>query len=343
MSARFRIGITRDVLGADGKPFFDDIGLELLDAHPGVEWEILPELTDAVTRAQASEYDGMLVLGPRVTADTLAGSPRLSVIARYGVGYDAIDVPACTAAGVAVTITPDGVRRPVASAMLAMVLALAHRVKERDRLVQEGRWADKTSILGTGLTGRTLGIVGYGNIGREFRALSAPLEMRTLVHDPYATPDGDVELVDLDRLLAESDFVTVCCPLTEDTRHLIGARALERMKPTAYLVNAGRGPVVDEAALVRALDAGTIAGAALDVFEVEPTPADHPLIGRDSVLLTPHAIAHSDQLIRDSGRSACRSLLDVADGRAPQHLADRAVLEVPRFAARLTAPTGVGA
>lgn len=338
MSNEFRVGVTRDVLGADGRPFFDDLGLELLDEHPRVDWEILPERVDVITPQHTADYDGLLLLAPRVARSSFGTSTRTSVIARFGVGYDTVDVDACTESGVAVTITPDAVRRPVASAMVAMVLGLAHRVRERDLQVREGRWAEKFTVVGTGLTGRTVGLIGLGRIGAEFRRLLAPFETEFVAYDPFADREraaaSGIELVELETLLRTSDFVCIAAPLTDSTRKLVDADALALMKPTAYLVNAARGPIVDEEALVASLRGRHIAGAALDVFDPEPPAPESPLLSLDNVVLTPHSIAHSDELYRACGRSAVASLLAVAEGRAPEHTVNRAVLTSALFRSR---------
>jgi phosphoglycerate dehydrogenase-like enzyme len=331
----FRVGLTRDFLNPRGELVFGDIGLGTLDV-PGVAWEFLPEPADELQPHHVAGYDGLLVLGPKVTAGTLAGNDRLAVVARFGVGYDNIDVPACTAAGVALTITPDGVRRPVAVAAITFVLACGHKLVVKDRLTRAGRWADKLNHMGTGVTGRTLGVIGVGNIGREIFHLAGPFDMRHLGYDPFVTtaPPG-VELVSLDRLLAEADFVVVCCALSAETRHLLNRERLGRMKPTAYLINVARGPVVDQAALTDALVHGRLAGAGLDVFDPEPISPDDPLLRLDNVTLAPHAICWTDECFGNNGRSACRSLLDVAAGREPAHVVNREVLGGERFRAKL--------
>jgi phosphoglycerate dehydrogenase-like enzyme len=227
--------------------------------------------------------DGLFVCGGRFTERSFAGAPseRLLCLARWGVGYDRIDVPACTAAGVALTITPEGVRRPVAVTELGLILALALKLPLKDRLVREGRAGEKIYHFGIGLTGRTLGSLGVGNIGSELFRIAAPLEMRAIAHDPYARPEQaaalGVELVPMERLLAESDFLCVNTPLTPETRGIIDEAVLARMKPTAYLVNTARGEIVRTDALTRALQEGRLAGAGLDVTDPEPLPPDHPL------------------------------------------------------------------
>lgn len=332
----FRIGLTRDFLTPVGKLAFGDIGLSLLDA-PHVSWQFLDEHAPELRPDQITGYDGLLVLGPKVTANTLKGNSRLAIVARFGVGYDNVDVAACTEAGVALSITPDGVRRPVAVSAMALLLACSHKLLIKDRLTRSGRWADKLTHMGMGVTGRTLGVVGVGNIGRELFHLAKPFDMRHLGYDPFLTtaPDG-VELVSLDRLLAESDFVVVCCSLSAETHHLLNAERLAKMKPTAYLINIARGPIIDQRALTLALQQQRIAGAGLDVFDPEPISSDDPLLKLDSVILAPHAICWTDECFGNNGRSACRSLLAVADGRPPEHVVNREVLTSPRFLEKQT-------
>jgi D-3-phosphoglycerate dehydrogenase len=344
VSALFRVGVTRDFLRPDGSLGFGDIGLDALATAGDVTWELLAENTPMLRADQVQDFDALLVLGPRITAATLAGAERLAVVARFGVGYDSVDVEACTRHGVLVTITPDGVRRPVAVAILTLILALAHRLPAKDRLTREGRWAHKLDYMGTGLTGRTLGLVGLGNIGREVVALARPFDLRFMAHDPYLRREDaealGVELVDLPTLLRTSDFVTICCALTEETRHLLSTERLALMKPTAYLVNMARGPIVDQQALAEALSERRIAGAGLDVFEEEPIRPDDPLLKLDNVILSPHALCWTDECFRGIGRSACISILEVAAGRTPLHVVNPAALEHPRLQAKLRARAG---
>lgn len=335
----FRVGITRDFLKPDGSLGFGDIGLGLLDQNSDLYWQFLPAACDEISPGVADEYDALLVLSPRVTALSVEGCRTLKLIARFGVGYDNVDVEACTRNGVMLSITPDGVRRPVATSALTFLLALSHKLLVKDRLTRTGRWHEKLHYMGTGLTGRTLGVIGLGNIGRELFRLAAPLEMRHVAFDPYVSGENaaaaGVELVALDSLLAEADFVVVCCALTADTLHLIGRERLRLMKPTSYLINIARGPIVDQAALTEALVERGIAGAALDVFETEPVPDDDPLLQLDHVIVAPHAIAWTDELFLGNGRAACQSILDVAEGRLPGHIVNRQVLETPALAAKL--------
>ena len=338
MPQPFRVGLTRDFLNQDGNLSYGDIGLGLLDQAPDVEWEFLPENTTELRPDQIEGYDALLVQSPRVSATTLEGSERLAVVARFGVGYDNVDVPACTRAGVLLTITPDGVRRPVATSVITFLLALSHRLLQKDRLTREGRWMERLDYMGQGISGRTLGVLGFGNIGREVFRMSAPFGMRHLTFDPNVSPEEaraqGVTLVDLDALLAESDYVSICCALTPETRHLINASRLARMKRSAYLINVARGPIVDQAALTAALQDGTIAGAGLDVFEQEPVDPNDPILTLDNVIVAPHALCWTDECFLGNGRSACESILDVAAGRVPRSVVNRQALEHPRARAR---------
>lgn len=337
MAETFRVGITRDLLAEEGSAGLGDIGLGLLDRAPDIEWEFLADKTPELSAELVRRYDALAVLGPRVPAATMEGADRLTVIVRYGVGYDSIDIEACTRSGIAVTITPDGVRRPMATAILTLVLALSGRLLQKDRLTRSGAWAEKLDYMGVGLTGRVLGSLGLGNIGREVFRLATPFEMRHVAHDPYAQAGSvpGVALVDLDTLFRTADFVVVNCALTAETRHLVNAERLASMKPNAFLINTARGPIVDQSALTDALRAGRIAGAALDVFEREPVDPDDPILTLDNVIVTPHALGWTDEWIRLTGRSALGGILDVAAGREPPNVVNRDVLESPLFQAKL--------
>ncbi len=322
--SKFRVGITADVLKSDGLPIFGEAVLGLLD-DPALQWEYMDPGSEEVTQEQAARYDAICAMITTVTPQSLAGKDRrLKLIARFGVGYDTIDVPACTQAGVLLTIAPDGVRRPVATSALTFVLMLAQKVLIKDRLTRSGRWNEKSDHIGTGLTGRTLGSIGIGNIGAELFRLAKPLEMEFIAHDPAADSGFaaglGVRLVDMETLFRESDFLTVNCPLSDATRGLVSRQLIGSMKPSAYLINTARGPIVDEHALYEALAGGRIAGAGLDVFEQEPTLPDNPLLKLDNVIVTPHGICFTDECMRGLAESAFRSVLDVAAGRKPTYI-----------------------
>ena len=327
----FRIGITRDTLREDGTSIFDPRVLEIFDREH-LEWEFIRENVRELTDAHAAAYDALCVLNPRVTAATVSGPDRrLRIVARMGVGYDSIDVAACTANGILLTNTPDGVRRPVATSILLLILALSHKLLTKDRITRAGRWAETTMHMGVGLSGKTVGSIGVGNIGSELFRLLAPLNLVHLAYDPYAKREDAeilrVRLTDKDTVLRESDFLCINTPLTSETRHMIGEHELSLMKPTAYLINTARGPIVEEKALHAALARRRIAGAALDVFEQEPIGADHPLVGLDNVILTPHSICWTDEFFRNNAESAFRSVVAVARGQTPTFVVNRDVLK----------------
>jgi phosphoglycerate dehydrogenase-like enzyme len=339
MSRTVRVGISRDFLTPTGDVGWGEIGLGMLDAAPGVAWEFLAEKTSELAVEQIRDYDALGVLGPRITERTLAGADRLAVVARFGVGYDTIDIDACTRHGVAVTNTPDGVRRPMASATLTFILALSHRLIDKDRLTRAGRWAEKLDYMGYGLTGKTVGLIGLGNIGRDVARLLAPFEVRRIACDPFVPTEQalalGVELVDLETLLREADFVVTLCNLTTETYHLLNAERIGLMKPTAFLVSMARGPIVDQGALTAALRERCIRGAALDVFEQEPVDPADPILGLDNVILAPHALCWTDEMALGVGRSVMESILAVARGEPPRFVVNRDVLDSPLFQAKL--------
>jgi phosphoglycerate dehydrogenase-like enzyme len=324
MASTFQVGLTGDFRTPDGRIGWGDIGLALLEDAPDVEYRFLDVTAGEIPPEQLAGLDALVGLLPRVTARSLEKADRLRVVARFGVGYDNVDVAALTAHGTLLTITRDAVARPVAQAALALVLGISHRLLDKDRLVREHRWQDRLDFMGTGLTGRTVAFVGWGNVGRTISGLLAPLGVRQTAHDPYADPAAaaaaGVELGDLHAVLAGADFVVVTAALTDQTRDLVDAAALARMKPSAFLVNVARGPIVDQSALAAALTEGRIAGAALDVFRDEPPAPDDPILSAPNTLFSPHATCWTDELALANGTSAIRAVLDVRDGRRPAHV-----------------------
>ncbi len=336
----FKVGITRDFLSPEGELTVGDIGLDVLDRATGLKYDFLAEDTRELRADQVRDYDALLVLGPSVTAITLQDVDRLAVIARFGVGYDEVNVEACTHHDVALTITPDGVRRPLAAAAMMFILALSHKLMMKDRRTRAGQWWDLTpDFVGMGVSGRVLGVVGLGNVGRELLMLAQPFGMHHIAYDPYvgaeAAAGAGAELMPLDALMSTADFVCVCCPLTAETRALIDAERIGLMKPTSYLINVARGPIVDQQALTAALREQCIQGAALDVFEEEPIDAHDPLLSLDNVILSPHGICWTDELIRGNGVEACTSIVEVAAGRVPRHVVNRCVLSQRGFQEKL--------
>lgn len=340
MTNPFRVALSRDLLDSRDKPSFGSGQLKLLDDQPDVFWEFLPGTVPAITAEDAAQFDALYVALEQVNAATVARPDcRLKLVARHGVGFDTVEVAAMTHAGVMVTNTPPAVRRPVATMAITFLLALSHKLVVKDRLVRTGRWNERTDHMGVGLTGRTLGVIGAGGIGKELLRMIRMLDMRVLAADPNVPAEAiaalDANKVELDALMRESDFVIVACQLDESTRKLIDARRLGLMKPGAYLINVARGPIVDEGALYEALAARRIAGAALDVFEQEPTPSTNPILALDNVLLSPHALCWTDEMFRNIAECGLQSVVDVAQRRRPQYLVNAAVVDHPRVKAWL--------
>ena len=330
-----RVGVTRDILDSRGVPAFGTAALEVLDCAPNIEWEYLDTIVPEITADHAARYDALYVNLPRVPAAAVDGTDcRLSVVARHGVGYDSVDIPAMTSAGVIVTHTPSSMPRPVATIALSFVLALAGRLFLKDRLTRTGRWHERMDNMGMGLTGRTLGVIGAGRIGKELLRMARVFDLKLLAADPYVNA---IELsyigarkVELEELLEASDFVVVCCLLNEGTRHLIGAKEFLKMRRSAYFINVARGPIVDERALIAGLRDGEIAGAALDVFEQEPIAPDNPLIGMHDVILTPHSLCWTDECFHNMASTGLKSIVDALSGRKPEFVVNPEVFAHPR-------------
>ncbi len=275
----------------------------------------------------AADCDALLntYAGP-ITAEVMARMPKCRIIARYGIGVDTIDLDAATKAGIIVTNNPPYCIEEVAEHTMALLLACARKVAFYDRLVRAGRWEVPPGKPMFRLAGRTLGLVGFGNIARQVAKRAAAFDLRVLFADPFVKADeAGAQKVELDRLLAESDFVSVHPPLTPQTRGMIGDEALARMKPAAFLINCARGPVVDTAALIRALDAKIIAGCALDTIDPEPLPEAHALRGRENVIVTPHVAWYSEQALVGLQAGAPAEVRRVLTGEWPLNVVNRAV------------------
>jgi phosphoglycerate dehydrogenase-like enzyme len=335
----FRVAYTADFYDAAGRTRYRDLGLGLFNSHPQIEVGRFAEHRAEIDPEQLYGVNGAVVLAPRVTKRSLSAAENLLAIGRFGVGYDSVDVAACTAADVLLFITAGAVDRSVAEATVGWMLALSHHLRTKDRLVREARWDDRSQFMGSELRERTLGVVGFGGIGRAVVRLLAGFGMQPpLVFDPFAPAKALAECgaqaVSLDELLANSDYVSLHCPLNDQTRGLIGARELALMKPTAYLLNTARGGIVDEDALFDALHERRIAGAAIDCFVGEPLSAPPRLAQLDNVLLAPHCIAWTDELFRDIGRKACQGMIDLAAGRRPAGVVNPEVFERESFIAK---------
>ena len=335
----FRVAYTADFFYEDGRTRFADDGRDGFEKFGKIEVTRLDADLPEITSDQVEQVQGVIVMSPRVTKGTLANAENLISMSRFGVGYDNVDVAACTAADVVATITRGTVDRPVAEATVGWMIALSHHFRTKDRLVREGRWSDRTQFMGTELRDRTLGVVGFGGIGSAIVRLLSGFGMnQPLIFDPFISADAaaahGVQQVSLEQLLNESDFVTIHCPLNDETRDLIGKNELESMRPTAYLINTARGGIVNEEALFAALSEGRIAGAALDCFESEPITSPHRFGTLENVLLAPHCIAWTHELFRDNGRMACQTTIDLAHGHRPNGVLNPEVFDRKSFKAK---------
>jgi phosphoglycerate dehydrogenase-like enzyme len=340
MSAgKFIVALTADLYDSTGAPRYRDIGLSVLAHQPRIEHRVFKEHRAQIGADQIGDAQGVIVLTPTVTAETVSKSSNLLVIARYGVGYDTVDVKACTAADVLVTITVGAVDWSVAEATIGWMIALGHNMRVKDNLARTGQWHERSKHMGRELRHRTLGVIGFGGIARKTIELLRGFNMNPpLACDPFVSEETasalGVRLVSLEELLSQADFVSIHCPLTEKTRGMIGARELALLKPDAYLLNTARGAIVDEDALYEALKNRRIAGAALDCFAQEPITTPHRFSELDNVLLAPHSIAWTDELFRDIGRAACQVMVDLSLGAKPHGVLNPEVFDRPAFQAK---------
>jgi D-3-phosphoglycerate dehydrogenase len=276
-----------------------DEGLALLRAEPGLEVVVSTKLDADGLRAALAEADGIVIRsGTQLTAGVLRDQRRLKVIVRAGVGVDNIDVPTATRQGVVVMNTPGGNTVSTAEHTIALMLALSRNVAKANDSLKSGKW-DRNKFTGSQLGGKTLGVVGLGRVGLAVAKRAQGFDMEVVGFDPFLSAERAAEFgvtsLPLEELWGRCDYVTVHTPLSDETRNIIGASAFARMKPGVRVINCARGGLVDEAALLEALDTGKVAGAAVDVFDPEPPPADHPMVKHPNVLVTPHLGASTEE------------------------------------------------
>ena len=294
---------------------FDASGLdiELVRSNSRSPEELLPHITDA---------DGLLVGFATINRHVIERLTRCRVISRYGIGVDMIDIEAATEHGIMVANVPDYCIEEVSNHTLSFLLALNRRLIIQNQHVHAGGWGYPAQKLPTRMSEQILGLVGFGNIGRAVAARAQAFGLRVLAHDPFVRDDDaaqhGVELVTLEELLRTADYVSLHCPLTDGTRHLISTRELALMKPTAFLINMSRGPVVDQPALYQALISQTIAGAALDVYDQEPPPPDEPILQLDNVILTAHTASVSEEATDQLRRETARNVIVALQGAVPR-------------------------
>ena len=289
------------------------------------EVRMAQSLDPAWLQQAVADVDGIIIrANGKVPRELMAAAPRLKVVGRHGVGVEAIDRLAAAELGIAVVNTPYSNDESVAEQCMGMIVALARRLVEADRAIRAGDWDARYRLIGVEVQGKTLGLVGFGKIGQRLAAIGHfAFDMPILYHDivDYAEQEAwlGARRVPLVDLLRQSDFVSLHTPLVPETKGLINEAALRSMKRSAYLINSARGPVVDQAALIRALKEGWIAGAGLDVYDPEPLPKDSPLLSMNNVVLSPHMAAHTDEALLRMAM-VVTDVLAVIEGRPPEFL-----------------------
>jgi D-3-phosphoglycerate dehydrogenase / 2-oxoglutarate reductase len=312
--ARFLIAVTDSPF-----PSLDPAKAALARVDP--ELRIAKSASAEDILAAARDADAILVTYARLPGELLRQLTRCKAIGRFGLGVDNIDIPAAAALGISVTYVPDYCMQEVSDHAMALLLATARKVPLSNKLVQSGRWEVPPIVPIHRLSGRVLGLVGFGNIPRALAPKARAFGLRVVTHDPYVSPDvlsaAGVAGVSFDRLLEMSDFVSIHAPLMPATRGLFNADVFHKMKKGAVLINTARGPLVDEAALIAALDTGQLGGAALDVVTTEPLTKDSKLLGRDNVILTPHTAFYSVEALEELQTKCAADVARVLSGEQP--------------------------
>ena len=307
-----------------------DAGRKLLASQPGIHVDVRTDLSPAQLLEVIPEYDALLVRsGTQVTADVIRAGRKLRVVARAGVGVDNIDVDAATEAGVIVANAPTGNVVAAAEHTVALLLGMARNIVQSDAHVRAGEWR-RANFVGVEVRDKTLGLVGLGRVAQEVARRAQGLGMNVLAYDPYVNAEfamqRGVTLVEFNALLEKSDFITLHVPLTQKTRGLIGAEQFARMKPTARILNVARGEVIQEEALLEALRAGRIAGAALDVFATEPLPLDSPLRASDKIVLTPHLGGSTVEAQEQVAEDAAQQVIDALNDRPARYAVNAPII-----------------
>ena len=311
----------RPLIAVTDSPFpsLDPAKAALARVDPELRMAKSPSADDIL--AVARDADAVLVTYAKLPGELLRQLTRCKAIGRFGLGVDNIDIPAAAALGMTVTYVPDYCMQEVSDHAMALLLALVRKVPLSNKLVQSGRWEVPPIVPIHRLSGRVLGLVGFGNIPRALAPKAKAFGLRVVTHDPYAAADvlaeAGVEGVGFDELLGMSDFVSIHAPLLPATRGLFNAEVLAKMKQGAFLVNTARGPLVDEDALIAALDSGHLGGAALDVVTTEPLAKDSKLLGRDNVILTPHTAFYSVEALNELQTKCAADVARVLSGEKP--------------------------
>lgn len=304
----------------------------VFDARDDIEYERFTELSEANILQHIGNYDAVILGVAPFTPRIIERADRLKIASRHGVGYDSVDVPALTKAGIPLTVVGTANSVTVAEHALFFMLALAKRARVYDRELRKGNWNIRFDLPAFDLAGRRVLILGFGRIGRRLVKRCVAMDMEVLVHDPYVVQDaittaGATPVPDWRAILPEIDFLSVNCPKNEETDGMVGRAELAAMKPTAFVVNTARGGIVDEAALHDALSRNVIAGAGIDPFVVEPATADNPLFQLDNILVTPHSAGVTEESMFRMGQWAAQNIVDCFDGKLnPDNVINKEVL-----------------
>jgi D-3-phosphoglycerate dehydrogenase len=305
---------------------------EIFDTRPDIECDRFTDLSEDNLVEHIANYDAAILGVAPFTPRIIARADRLKVVSRFGVGYDAVDVPALTEAGIPLTIVGTANSVTVAEHSLFLILALAKRCTIYDREVRKGNWNIRWEYPAFDIAGRKVLVLGFGRIGRRLVPRLVAMQMNVLVHDPYVTQDaiacaGATPVEVWRAVLPDIDFLSVNCPKNEDTTGMVGAAELAAMKRTAFVINTARGGIVDEAALYEALKAETISGAGIDPFVIEPAPVDTPLFELDNIIVSPHSAGVTEESIYRMGYWAAKNVVDGFDGKLdPDNVINKEVL-----------------
>ena len=317
---KFILGISGDLINSKGVPCFGEKSLEKIYNRADIDLVWMdPNITE-ISQDMAAKFDAILLNLPKATKKTVERSDcRLKIISRFGVGFDSVDIVAMKNKNIIVTNTPNAVRRPVAVAALTMIFSLSGKLLLKDKLVRSGSWNERTNHMGVGLTEKTLGVLGAGNIGSELIQLSKPFFGEIISYDPFLSKEElnkkGVEKVELSELAKKSDFVVILCNLNENTKNLIDIKFFKQMKDSSFIINMSRGPVIKEKDLIHALKNKLIMGAGLDVMTIEPVEKDNPLLEMKNTVLTPHALCWTDECFADIADEAIESILNYKDNK----------------------------
>ena len=312
---QFNIGISSDLLTNEGKPCFGTQPLNALYKNKQIFIEWMDSGIEVLSEKETSRYNAILLNSPKLTKESInPKNNKLKIVSRFGVGYDSVDLDVLKKNKIILTNTPNAVRRPVAIASLTMILALSSKLMIKDKLLREGRWNERTNHMGVGLTNKTLGLIGFGGIGKEFVTISKDLFKKVICYDPFVDIEEmknlQVDKADFEEIASSSDFLVILCDLNDKTRGMIDSSFLNKMKRSSYLINLSRGPVVNENDLIVTLRQNKIAGAGLDVMTKEPIEENNELINLKNTLLTPHSLCWTDECFNSIANEAISSILN---------------------------------